>query len=439
VHRLRAHRPFWLATMHLLGVVCPLTLSIITEGYRLEWDPDLGMAPPAHLSNHPSAHSHHAFVTGAVTAGTAASIMQRCCQDDLHCVLPLGVAVNSVSKLRLIWDGRHVNEYLTITKFKMETLQSEGRTLFDSARFGGSVDISGAYHHVDMHPSAFPYLGFEWEGEFYRFVVLPFGLATAPRIFTLVMSHTVRFLRSIGVNLLIYLDNTIFAASTAKGALCMGHKLLATFPKFGWIIQPLKCVGCLVATPTFTALGIIVDLSAQRFLLGAGRITRILCAIDALLAAPDRVSARALARVKGALSSAWVALGSITRARTRAMDCVIESRPPPTSASWRAVKATWNAITPLSTACIQELTWWRDHISDANGQPIRPRPFDTRFDGTIFVDSSDTGTGALLLVEGPEAAASSLVAALCSVAPRGMISSEVVWRASRWIKFMAAF
>ena len=112
--------------MHLLCAICPLTLSIITEGYRLEWDPDLGKALPAHLSNHPSAHSHHAFVTGAVMAGTASCIMQRCCQDDLHCVLPLGVAVNSVCKLHLIWDGRHVNEYLTITKFKMETLQSEG-------------------------------------------------------------------------------------------------------------------------------------------------------------------------------------------------------------------------------------------------------------------------------------------------------------------------
>ena len=45
----------------------------------------------------------------------------------------------------------------------------------------------------------------------------------------------------------------------------------------------------------------------------------------------------------------------------------------------------------------------------------------------------------MLLVEGPEAAASSLVAALRAVAPRGMTSSEVVQRARRGIEFMAAF
>ena len=98
MHRLRAHRSFWLSTMHHLGVVCALTISIITEGYRLEWDPDKGTAPPAHLGNHPSAHSHHAFVGGAVAAGTASGIMQHCSRDDLLCILPLGVAVKSVGK-----------------------------------------------------------------------------------------------------------------------------------------------------------------------------------------------------------------------------------------------------------------------------------------------------------------------------------------------------
>ena len=112
-----------------------------------------------------------------------------------------------------------MNEYLVVTPFKMETLQRKGRSLFGSSSFGGSSYISGAYHHVDMHPSAFPYLRFEWEGRFHRFVVLPFGLSTAPHIFTLVMGHTVKFLRSVGVNLLIYLDDALFAVPSAPEAL----------------------------------------------------------------------------------------------------------------------------------------------------------------------------------------------------------------------------
>ena len=51
---------------------------------------------------------------------------------------------------------------------------------------------------MHMRQDAIPYLGFEW---FYRFLLLPFGLATAPRIFTAVMCHTVRFLRYVGIRL----------------------------------------------------------------------------------------------------------------------------------------------------------------------------------------------------------------------------------------------
>ena len=77
------------------------------------------------------------FVDGAVAGGVTSGIMQPCAQGDLLCVLPLRVAVNGAGKLRLIWDGRHVNEYLVITPFKMGTLQREGRSLFGSSNFGG--------------------------------------------------------------------------------------------------------------------------------------------------------------------------------------------------------------------------------------------------------------------------------------------------------------
>ena len=86
--------------------------------------------------------------------------------------------------MRLIWDGRHVNAHLIKVPFKMETLQREGRTLFGGCSWGGTFDISSAYHHVDMHEDSLPYLGFEWAGKFFCFVVLPFCLSTAPRIFT---------------------------------------------------------------------------------------------------------------------------------------------------------------------------------------------------------------------------------------------------------------
>jgi len=71
VGRLRARRPYWLATMHQIGMVCATTLSVITSGYRLEWDPAKGPPPRCHLRNHPSANANAAFVSEKVAEGMA--------------------------------------------------------------------------------------------------------------------------------------------------------------------------------------------------------------------------------------------------------------------------------------------------------------------------------------------------------------------------------
>jgi hypothetical protein len=178
-HRLRDRRAYWGATMRQMGLVCALTLTVITGGFRMDWDPDLGPAPPAFLRNHPSTLAEAAFLSGAIAPGIAARTMLACSSDELICILPLGVAINSAMKRHLIWDGRNVNRHLRKRPFRMETLQQEGHSLFERSRFGGTLNISSAYHHVDMAPGAFPFLGFEWDGSFSSFEVFPFWLSSA--------------------------------------------------------------------------------------------------------------------------------------------------------------------------------------------------------------------------------------------------------------------
>ena len=190
-HRLRERRGYWHSTMRQIGFVCALTLSVVTGGFRMDWDPALGPAQPILIHNHPSARAEAVFVAGAIAAGVLARTMRVCSRSDLICILPLGVAVNSAGKRRLIWDGRHVNANLRKRPFRMETLQREGRALFERSHYGGTVDISSAYHHVDMAPESTPYLGFEWEGTFYCFrssTCCPSG-SRRPRGCSLPVSH----------------------------------------------------------------------------------------------------------------------------------------------------------------------------------------------------------------------------------------------------------
>ena len=111
LYRLRAHRPYWLATMQEIVVVSALVLLINTDGCCLDWDP---AKPPI-----------------------------RSCSRTCP---------------------RHGPRPPTFPK---PSRQGHGRQ----------------HRHVQMRPDAVPYLGFEWQGQFYRFSVLPLGLATTPRIY----------------------------------------------------------------------------------------------------------------------------------------------------------------------------------------------------------------------------------------------------------------
>ena len=52
------------------------------------------------------------------------------------------------------------------------------------------IDLQDAYFHVPIHPSSRKYLRFAFENRVYQFRVLPFGLNTAPQVFTR-LGHTV--------------------------------------------------------------------------------------------------------------------------------------------------------------------------------------------------------------------------------------------------------
>ena len=341
--------------------------------------------------------------------GVAAGIMVACDKSTLRCILPLGVAYNRVGKRRLIWDGQHVNAHLIVKSFRMEPLQKEGRTLFEQCAYGGTIDVSQAYHHVEMHESAQPYLGFEWGGTFYKFIVLPFGISTAPRIFSMVMGHCVRFLRYKGASLISWLDDLIFAHATGRGAVQMAQLIIRILENFGWLIHPTKCVGTSAAIQTFVALGTQINLAAQTYSVTADKLDSILSAAQALLTGPPRVGVRVVARLKGLISSTWLATGSAIRIRTREMDAVIASRPAPKRQTRGAIRATWKASVDLTLSCLSEIAWWITHLRSISSAPIRPRPWDTRFDSTLFSDASDKGVGAVAVVEGVHAVSSSFL------------------------------
>ena len=154
-HRLRNHVAEW----RQLGMITSLVLSIVLHGLQINWNDDptkkiVGPATRCDLPNHPSTDEHLEFVDSTMLTALQQGAVRRLppeLQGSLICIMPLGVARHPrTGKLRLIYDARHLNQFVKYEKFKMDQLSGAGRTVFADARFAYTIDITSAYCEIFM-------------------------------------------------------------------------------------------------------------------------------------------------------------------------------------------------------------------------------------------------------------------------------------------------
>ena len=118
---------------------------------------------------------------------------------------------------RPVIDLSHLNEFVQLTPFKMETVTS----ILLSVREGDflvSLDLKDAYFQITIHPSSRKLLRFTSEGTVYQFRALCFRLSTAPQVFTRVFAAVSAWTHSHGIRLLRYLDNWLVLSSSEREA-----------------------------------------------------------------------------------------------------------------------------------------------------------------------------------------------------------------------------
>ena len=81
---------------------------------------------------------------------------------------------------------------------------------------------------------------FEWNNSFYQSQCLPFGLSTAPRVFTKLLRPVVGFLRQIGCCLIIYLDDILLLHQDRDQLLCIFLLVNQLFQHLGLLINEKK-------------------------------------------------------------------------------------------------------------------------------------------------------------------------------------------------------
>ena len=106
---------------------------------------------------------------------------------------------------RPVIDLSRLNTFLHV-EFKMETPESI-RTSLIPGEWVASIDLSDAYLHIPIHPHSRKYLRFCHRSQVFQFTSLPFGLATAPQVFTMIVKEVKFMALSKGLRLHQYLDD----------------------------------------------------------------------------------------------------------------------------------------------------------------------------------------------------------------------------------------
>ena len=281
---------------------------------------------------------------------------------------------------RLIVDLRHVNDHLISQPCKYETLK-DLQHIIQASDWMISADLQDGYYHVGVHPEHRRFLTTSINGTLVRFCALPFGLSTAPRVFTKFMRPVVASLRRDGVRMLQYLDDSLFLHQDRNELQRLAARIDGLFQSLGLLRKPTK--GCWIPTRCLKHLGIEIDTARRLFLVPPEKRATVMGASASLLryATSHRrwVSVRKLANLCGLVISLSVAM-PMARTVTRSLYDAI------------GTKTSWADDVRLCQQALRDLRWLAELPQDACDKSIfRPLPL-----ATVHTDASDSGWGAVL-------------------------------------------
>jgi hypothetical protein len=153
-------------------------------------------------------------------------------------------------------DLSSLNKFVRKIKFKMETVSSI-RKAIRPGDWATSVDLTDAYFHVLIHPRCRRWLRFVWKGVVYQFRALPFGLTSAPFIFTKMVASMAAGLTTKGIRLKCYLDDWLNLHNSRNNCLKSTSQVVNTAQNLGFVVNEEK--SDLVPSQHFVYLGMVFN------------------------------------------------------------------------------------------------------------------------------------------------------------------------------------
>ena len=200
--------------------------------------------------------------------------------DDSLRIQPLHVIIKAGKKPRLVIDlSRNLNEHLEYEYFTYSCVDDAVEASHPGCWYG-KLDLSNCFLSFPLHPSVRKYFCFRFEGELYQFTHMPFGLSTAPRVCTQLLSVVNFALAELGIRDIRYLDD-FFLIGASKEDMAR-HLLLAqsVIRQFGLVVNPDKTEG---PAQSLSFLGVQLDSVSQTVSCTPARVEELTALLRSLL------------------------------------------------------------------------------------------------------------------------------------------------------------
>ena len=355
---------------------CKFIIETIDSGYKI---PFYSLPQGRFAKNNNSALQEDEFVRAAIQDLLENGMISE--EYEVPFVTnPLSVSVNSSGKRRLILDLREVNKHIWKQSVKYDDIRTA--LLYVNKNYWCfKFDITSAYHHIDIFPDHRKYLGFSWNFDgitrYFQFNVLPFGLTSAPYIFTKLTRPLIKKWRSEGKTILMYLDDGFGCHREYDKAYEMSRQVYFDMVSSGFIPKAEKSMW--IPCQKLEFLGIYLNCELGTIHVPTRRINKVsetIQKIQHFVGQNLPIKVRRIASLVGQIISMSVVIGSVSQIMTRSLSIDILS------------SASWNSMIYLSEESISQILFWKNTLEKINGRDMKCVTGSSRI---VYTDASETG------------------------------------------------
>ena len=156
------------------------------------------------------APSLHERVKAELDEMETSGVIQKITQPTPYCA-PMVVAYKKSGEIRICADFRKLNESIEREHFQIPTFEELTMKVVNP-KFFSQLDCRNGFHQVPVSTESQPYLAFSTPFGRYAYTKLPFGISSAPEVFSRSMYSVLEGIP----NILIYIDDIILWGTTQE-------------------------------------------------------------------------------------------------------------------------------------------------------------------------------------------------------------------------------